>query len=143
MKIPFWKNYKFYFIGLSLLVLIYILFLGNHSLFSRMQMKYKIKTTEKQIDLIKKENKNFRNELKSIKEDTTYQEILLRKLGYIRTNERLYKFLTPSKETNKIVQPIKKRKLSQRKIQFLVLIVLLLILILLYIFLLHYKTDKN
>jgi len=106
-------------------------------------MKYKIKATEKQIVFIKKENKNLRNELKSIKEDTAYQEILLRKLGYIRTNERLYKFQPPKKVPNKLVQPVKKRKLSQRKIQFLVLIVLLLILILLYIFLLHYKTEKN
>jgi len=106
-------------------------------------MKHKIKTTKTQINFIKKENKNLRNELKSIKEDTAYQEILLRKLGYIKTNEILYKFQPPKQETNKIVQPIKKRKLSQRKIQFLVLIVLLVILILLYIFLLHYNNEKN
>jgi cell division protein FtsB len=100
MKFNLSDRYNLFLLIVFAGALVYILLLGNNSLLSRLQLQNKIRQTITDINQIKKENQRLDNEIQRLKNDDLYVQMLIRKLGYIRPDETVYRFMEEEPVTN-------------------------------------------
>jgi len=111
----------------------YLFFFGNNSLLYHFFLHRRIMAVEKEISKLEEENVNLLTEIERMKTDPLYLEFILRKNGYIKPTEKLFKI-----EQEKKVSSTEKKHLSKINLLFIqilffipVLVILLAILIIL------------
>lgn len=105
-----WKRlnkYKLVIILIYILVLVFIFLLGNNGLLVRTKIRNKIDRTMREITQLKEQNRQYALEIKRLKDDPVYQSYMIRKMGYIGSNEQVYKFQFEQPVTNIITSPRK------------------------------------
>ncbi|GEM_PF-2094422 len=94
MKIPSPDRYQTLLLTVIFSAILYILLIGNNSLVSRCNIQNKIKNTVTDINRIKEENRILSEEIERLKNDDEYLASIAHRLGYIRQNEKVYRFIT-------------------------------------------------